>query len=115
MTITKFWDRIEQETGSPAKEIKRLVGELITRRNQIAHRADRPEDGEEANAHGLRPITFAWTNQRVQTAKTLVAASANLIRKTTDRLKADIKAAEEQKQTNAASIVDQISKEVDQS
>jgi hypothetical protein len=115
MTITKFWDRIEQETGSPAKEIRRLVGELITRRNLIAHRADRPDDGEDANAHGLRPITYAWTNQRVQTAKTLVAASASLIQETLDRLKADIKAAEEQKQTNVSKILDQISKEVDKS
>ena len=111
MTITKFWDRIEQNTGTPAKDLKRLIGELITRRNQIAHRADRPEGVEVADAHGLRPITIAWTNLRIQAAKTLVTAGADLIKDAMDRLKSDIEAAEEQKR--ARDVLDQISKEVD--
>jgi len=111
MTITKFWDRIEQNTGTPAKDIKRLIGELITRRNQIAHRADRPEGGGAADAHGLRPITIAWTNHRIQAAKTLVTAGADLIKEAMDRLKSDIVAAEEQKR--ARDVLKQISKEVD--
>lgn len=111
MTITKFWDRIEKNTGTPAKDLKGLIGELITRRNQIAHRADRPEGGEEADAHGLRPITIAWTNHRIQAAKTLVTAGADLIKEAMDRLKSDIEAAEEQKR--ARDVLNQISKEVD--
>lgn len=111
MTITKFWDRIEQNTGTPAKNLKKLIGELITRRNQIAHRADRPEGGEAADAHGLRPITIAWTNLRIQAAKTLVTACAELIKEAMNRLKSDIEAAEEQKR--ARDVLKQISKEVD--
>ncbi len=111
MTITKFWDKVEQNTGTPAKDLKRLISELITRRNQIAHRADRPQVGEEADAHGLRPITIAWTNLRIQAAKTLVTAGADLIKKAMKRLKSDIEAAEEQKR--ARDVLEQISKEVD--
>jgi len=111
MTITKFWDKIEQNTGAPAKDLKSLIGELITRRNQIAHRADRPEDGEAADAHGLRPITIAWTHLRIQAAKTLVTAGADLIKEAMNRLQSDIEAVEEQKR--ARDVLDQISKEVD--
>ena len=111
MTITKFWDKIEQNTETPAKDLKRLIGELITRRNQIAHRADRPEGGEAADAHGLRPITVAWTNLRIQAAKALVTAGAELIKEAMNRLKSDIEAAEEQKR--ARDVLNQISKEVD--
>jgi len=113
MTVTKFWERIEQSAGIPAKDIKRLVGDLITRRNQVAHRADRPDEGEDPDTLGLRPITLAWTNQRVQTAKTLVAAAAELMAETINHLKADIKAAEEQNESQAAKILKQISDEVE--
>ncbi|MBA2882813.1 outer membrane murein-binding lipoprotein Lpp [Desulfosalsimonas propionicica] len=115
MTITKFWDQVEQIAGTPAKDIKRLVGDLINRRNQITHRADRPESDEEANEHGLRPISLAWTNQRVQTAKTLVSASAQLIEQRMNKLKSDIQAAEEQQESKANQVLEEISKQVDQS
>lgn len=96
LTVRNFWEQIEGITGSPATDTRRYIGELIQRRNQIAHRADRPEDGEEADPLGLRPITLAWTNQRVQTAKTLVTASAELFRQVIKRLEDDIRVAEEQ-------------------
>jgi hypothetical protein len=72
------------------------VGDLISRRNQIAHRADRPGDGEEADGHGLRPINLSWTNVRVQAAKTLITAGADVIDTAICRLEADIQAAREQ-------------------
>lgn len=96
LTIRNFWEEIERITGNKAAEFKRLLGELIHRRNQIAHRADRPEEGEEADPFGLRPITFAWTNHRIQTAKTVVSASADLIERTMQNLESDIQAAREQ-------------------
>ena len=115
MTINNFWEQIEKITETPAKDIKRFVGDLIQRRNQITHRADRPKEGEEANEHGLRPITLAWTNQRVQTAKTLVSASAQLIEQRMEKLKADIQAAKEQQESKANKVLEEISKQVDQS
>jgi hypothetical protein len=111
LTIKKFWEEIERITGTTAKGLKTLIGDLIYRRNQIAHRADRPDDGEEADGHGLRAIKFAWTNHRVQAAKTLVTASAELIEETIKHLEADIELAKEQEK--ARKFVKQISKEME--
>ena len=80
MTVRNFWADVQKICGEDAANIKRLVGDLISRRNQIAHRADRPGDGEEADGHGLRPINLSWTNVRVQAAKTLITAGAEVIR-----------------------------------
>jgi hypothetical protein len=56
MTVRNFWAEVQKICGEDAANLKRLVGDLISRRNQVAHRADRPGDGEEADGHGLRPI-----------------------------------------------------------
>jgi hypothetical protein len=74
------------------------VGDLISRRNQIAHRADRPGDGEDADGHGLRPINLPWTNVRVQAAKTVVTAGAETIQNAIHRLETDIQVARDQEE-----------------
>jgi len=111
LTIKKFWEEIERIAETPAKSLKTLIGDLIYRRNQIAHRADRPEEGDESDGHGLRTIRLSWTNHRVQAAKTLVTASAELIEETIKHLEADIELAEEQEK--ARKLVKQISKEME--
>ena len=111
LTIKNFWEEIEKVTGEKASNLRKLIGELIQRRNQIAHRADRPEDGEEPDALGLRPISLAWTNHRIHTAKTLVAASANMIARTIKRLEEEIQMSREQ--DDAKRLVKQISKELE--
>jgi len=90
LTVRTFWEDIEKTCGEPAANLKRLVGELIARRNQIAHRADRPEDQEGTDSHGLKPITFSWTNMRVQAAKTFVLATAEVISMTMRQLEQKI-------------------------
>ena len=74
MTVRNFWVEVQKICGEDPTNLKRLVGDLISRRNQIAHRADRPGDDEDADGHGLRPINLPWTNVRVQAAKTVVTA-----------------------------------------
>jgi hypothetical protein len=96
ITVRNFWPEVQKICGEDAANLKRLVGDLISRRNQIAHRADRPGDGEEADGHGLRPINLSWTNVRVQAAKTLITAGADVIDTAICRLEADIQAAREQ-------------------
>ena len=80
LAVHNFWDQVEKSCGEPASNLKRLISDLIARRNLIAHRADRPTDdgGSEVNGHGLRPITFSWTNMRVQATKTLASAAADI-------------------------------------
>lgn len=98
MTVRTFWVEAQKVCGEDAANLKRLVGDLISRRNQIAHRTDRPGDGEEADGHGLRPINLSWTNVRVQAAKTVVTAGAEVIQAAILRLEADIQVAREQEE-----------------
>jgi len=110
LTITNYWEQIEKLTGEKASNLKRLVGELIQRRNQIAHRADRPEGQEETDSLGLRSINYAWANLRVQSAKTIVTASADLISRTIRRLEAEIETAKQPEE--ARKLVKQLSEEI---
>ena len=98
MTVQNFWKRVESTCGEDAVNLRRHMGELINRRNQIAHRADRPAGGEDADGHGLRPINLSWTNVRVQAAKTIVTAGADVIEKAISKLESDIAVADEQEE-----------------
>jgi RiboL-PSP-HEPN len=102
LTIDDFWNQVAHSCEERPGNLRRLINELIARRNQITHRADRPEEGEEADALGLRPISLAWTNLRVQAARTLVTASAELIGSALERLETQIRADEEQAEARRA-------------
>ena len=108
MTVNRFWERVEEMTGEPAKNFRRQISELIERRNEIAHRADRPKDGENADGQGLRPIQFPWVNTKVQACNTLVTASSELIKETIQKLESDIRVAEEQ--AEAQKLAEQLAK-----
>lgn len=110
LTIKNFWDQIENITAEKASNLRKQIGELIQRRNLIAHRADRPEEGEGADKLGLRPILFAWTNHRVQATRTLVHASADLISATVKRLEEDIQDAKEQEA--ATKVLKELSQDI---
>jgi len=109
MTVNRFWEGVEEKTGEPAKNLKRQISELIDRRNKIAHRADRPDDGEESDGQGLRPIKLPWVNVRVQACNTLVTASNEIIKEAIQRLESDIQAAEEQ--AEARRLADKLAKD----
>ena len=55
-------------------------------------------EGEESDGHGLRPITYPWTNARIQTAGTLVTAGAEVFEQAIETLKLAIKAQREQEE-----------------
>lgn len=90
LTVRDFWEQVEKACGESATNLRRLVGDLISRRNVIAHRADRPDHAGEVDTHGLTPISFAWTNIRVQAVKTLVTAAAGIFTQTLARLEQDL-------------------------
>lgn len=75
----EFWKDVSKKTGLTEGEIKTRIGSLVSRRNEITHRADRPVDGTPAadcDGHGLRPITSAWVSTYVTNAKALVEAAS---------------------------------------
>jgi hypothetical protein len=93
--VEKFWDKVVR--GKNATELRDLVRDLGERRNRIAHRADRPKDGEESDADGLRPIDFEWTYIHVHGVKPLVTGSARLFKQRLEVMRRDIELEEEQR------------------
>lgn len=99
LNVKDFWKDVTAHTGFTDKEIRTRLTDLIQRRNQIAHRADRPDEGtphEECDSHGLRPITHAWTSARIATAKAFVQATTASVTKALARLEQIIAQKEEQ-------------------
>lgn len=86
LSVKDFWGQVEQASGTPAAGLRALVGDLVARRNLITHRADRADDGQPADGHGLRPITLAWTNIRLQATNTVATAAADVFSSALTRL-----------------------------
>jgi len=100
LTVKNFWNQMAVKTGIPDKEIKSHLTELIQRRNKIAHRADRPDEGtppHQCDPHGLYPITRAWTSSRVATAKAFAHGAAEVVGEAIHLLEQIIAQQEEQK------------------
>ena len=99
LTVRDFWGDVTKEIGLDAGTIRSQLSDLIQRRNYIAHRADRPEDNtpeDQLDPHGLRPITFGWTNTLVSTAKAFVQAAATSVEAAMKQLETIIQQKEEQ-------------------
>ena len=86
----------EPDLSGGASVCRKTGATIAEMKSDLDARADRPEDGEEPDGHGLRPINYAWTNQQVQTAGTLVNASAEVIGEAIQGLKNEIETAPEQ-------------------
>lgn len=100
LTVKNFWNQIVAKTGIADKEIKGHLTELIQRRNKIAHRADRPDEGTppgDCDPHGLRPISRAWTSSRVSTAKAFAQGAAEVVGEAIQGLEQIIAQQEEQR------------------
>jgi hypothetical protein len=100
LTVTQFWPQIAKRCGLSETDIQKQISELIKRRNQVAHRADRPDERadppEDQDGHGLRAISYSWTHTRVATAKTVVSAAAEIFVKTLGQLEKQLQQEEEQ-------------------
>jgi hypothetical protein len=100
LTVKSYWERVAHKCGLQEKDIKTQLSELISRRNQIAHRADRPNEEadppQEVDGHGLRSITHSWASTRVGTAKNVVSASEEIFAATLQQLERQLNQEEEQ-------------------
>ncbi len=100
LTVRDFWNTVAHSCGQNTRDIRRNLDELIQRRNQIAHRADRPnpeaDPPEEQDGHGLRAIVFAWVNTRVFTAKSVVNAAHECFSQAIQRLEQQLTQEREQ-------------------
>ena len=100
LTVRDFWRQVADRCGVREQDIRSRLNELISRRNQIAHRADRPDEAVESaegvDGHGLRAIHFAWVSQRVTTASSVMDASSDIFRSTLEGLEGQIEQEREQ-------------------
>jgi hypothetical protein len=105
LTVKNYWERVAHKCGLQERDIKSQLAELISRRNQIAHRADRPDERadppEEQDGHGLRAVSFAWANTRVATAKNVVSASSEIFGLAINQLERQLTQEEEQRLAQA--------------
>ncbi|SMP42889.1 hypothetical protein SAMN06295888_102122 [Desulfonatronum zhilinae] len=109
LTVKNFWAQVSEKTGNPDNDIKRHINEIIQRRNQVAHRADRPDGGSDAgigqqetvDGHGLRVINYAWVNPRIATTKSVVSAASDIFAQTLRQLKAQLAQEDEQRLARA--------------
>ena len=101
LTVRDFWRQIAERCGMKEQEIKKQLNELISRRNQITHRADRPDEStqpmEGIDGHGLRPIHYSWVNMRVATARNMIEASWDIFHATLKGLESQIEQEREQR------------------
>ena len=100
LTVRDFWNAVARRCGRAANDVRRELDDLITRRNQIAHRADRPnpdaDPAEETDRNGQRAIHAAWVTTRMATAKGLVNAAQDCFRETLVRLEEQLEREREQ-------------------
>jgi len=79
--IKDFWEQVGRECGEKPGDLRQRIDDIASRRNDIVHRADRPREQEKANGSGLRAVSRAWVNLRVQTVKAVVLAADKVVDK----------------------------------
>jgi len=99
LAVKEFWPEVAKEIGLTSGELQSRLNNLISRRNKITHRADRPDGDtkpEEIDSHGLRAMSHAWADTHITTAKSFVMASDSVISKSISQLELIIAQREEQ-------------------
>lgn len=100
LTLPNCWSAIAARCGQEPREITRSLNELIQRRNQIAHRADRPDpeaqSPEEQDGYGFRAIHYSWVHMRYSTAKSVVDAAHQCFQEALQRLEQQLARMQEQ-------------------
>ena len=74
--IRKPWEAIAEHLHRDRKELQRTLYDIVTRRNDIVHRADRPQAKPGGEA---QPITFAWTQHAVDVVSHVCLALDELV------------------------------------
>jgi len=72
----KPWDAIAAHLGRDKKELMKTIEDTVRRRNDIVHRADRPQKDPGGTAQS---IAYAWTQQAVDTIKHICLALDELV------------------------------------
>ncbi|MBN1136915.1 MAG: hypothetical protein JXM73_10030 [Anaerolineae bacterium] len=74
--LSRPWDQIAERLSRDKKDLMKTMEETVRRRNDIVHRADRAQDDPGGE---MQPISFAWTQQAVDTIKHICIALDELV------------------------------------
>lgn len=77
LAIEQPWAQIAQRLGRDRKELMDVLEATTTRRNDIVHRADRPQSNPESE---IQEIGLAWAQQAVNTVKDVCYALDELVK-----------------------------------
>jgi len=84
--VPEPWKRVAQRASLTEGALREQVKTLVTRRNGIVHRGDRPNGQPDAPP---QPIEFDWTSIHVTAARTVALACNALVTEEVRRLKTD--------------------------
>jgi hypothetical protein len=87
LQLDKPWDRIAAHLGRDKKELMATFDSTTTRRNDIVHRADRPQSDPEGP---IREIGYAWASQAVDTVSAVCFALDELVKARMRELQASL-------------------------
>lgn len=76
LQLEKTWDQIANKLGRDRRELMKVIDETTRRRNDIVHRADRPQTDPGGDQ---QTIGFAWTKQAVDTIRHVCLALDELV------------------------------------
>lgn len=76
LALENPWKQIATRLDRPEEELKKTLDSAVKRRNDIVHRADRPQDDPTGVA---QEIGYAWTRQAVDTVKVVCLCLDELI------------------------------------
>jgi hypothetical protein len=81
--LSKPWDTIAEHLDRDKRALMKTLDGAVHRRNDIVHRADRPQTDP---AGEVQEITYAWTQQAVDTIKHICLALDELVAERVGRI-----------------------------
>ena len=87
--ILKPWDAIADHLKRDKKDLMKTMEATVKRRNDIVHRADRPQSDPSGPA---QEITYAWTKHAVDTIEHICLTMDELVTNQVQELKAYLEA-----------------------
>lgn len=75
--VEEPWNKIAQHLGQPVAALREQFEALVNRRNDIVHRGDRSRRDPNGPVQEIR---YAWADNHVRTARSVVLATEELVR-----------------------------------
>jgi hypothetical protein len=87
LSIDKPWEQIAQRLARDKRELMKIVDETTRRRNDIVHRADRPQSDSGGD---VQEIMYSWSKQAVDTIGHVCLALDELVTARMEELQTEI-------------------------